>query len=317
MSFNLANAWKDIYGHKAPTAHQKQSYQRLRPGVQDILTADAEVHARQRQALSPAFSEKALRGQEPLITSHVDQLVTQLERHIKHTENEVLDMRKWMEYVTFDIIGELALNTHFDCLQNSNYSPWVTILTRFFKSVAYVVNAKLLGPVMFPLLMLFAPIKDLKGGKDHIRLSMESVQSRLKATDTSNHPDLWTYILQHNEKASEASHMTVPEMEINAAILLPAGSETMASALSGALYLLAKHPTVKKKLYSELSAHLASESKIDISSITTLPYLQAVLDETLRLYPPFPASLQRKVPKGGAVIAGQEVSEDVRDAETT
>lgn len=76
------------------------------------------------------------------------------------------------------------------------------------------------------------------------------------------------------------------------AILL-GGSDTTAVVLTWALSLLLNHPHVMKKVQDELELHVSRNRLVDESEITKLVYLQAVIKETLRLYPAAPLSGQR------------------------
>lgn len=93
--------------------------------------------------------------------------------------------------------------------------------------------------------------------------------------------------------------------------MIIAGSETTATTLSGVTYLLASHPEVLAKLEDELSSTFASEDEIDLLSVQKMSYMLAVLNETLRIYPPVPTAIPRKAQAGGDMICGQYVPEDV------
>jgi cytochrome P450 len=73
--------------------------------------------------------------------------------------------------------------------------------------------------------------------------------------------------------------------------LFVAGHETLANALTWACYLLAQHPHVTSKLLSELEAQLAGQPPTP-GDLERLPYLEQVVKEVLRIYPPA-ASLSR------------------------
>ncbi|KAL9039403.1 MAG: hypothetical protein Q9214_004893 [Letrouitia sp. 1 TL-2023] len=302
LSFITPGSWKDIYGHGSVRQFSRHGYARLRPDVHNLLTAPDEDHARQRAAFSRAFSEKAIREQEPLIDAHINRLIDQLQR--KAESQAEIDMVKWLEFVTFDIIGDLALSTQFGCVESSDYHPWVSLLMSFFKSVTYVINAQAFGP-LFPLLMLFAPFADLKKGKDHVRMSAEKVQQRLAAGEDPARSDIWTYVLRHKDEKA----MSEGEMESNGALILPAGTETISTALCGTIYLLSQNPHALKKLRNELQSHISSEKDITIAAITKLPYLHLVIDESLRLYPPFSGGLKRKAQLGGGFVSNYFVPE--------
>lgn len=91
----------------------------------------------------------------------------------------------------------------------------------------------------------------------------------------------------------------------NSRILIIAGSETTASALSGATFFLASNPKVLTKLTAEIRGAYASEEEIDMASTARLEYLEAVIEETLRTYPPIPTVAPRMTPPGGQEIMGE------------
>lgn len=98
---------------------------------------------------------------------------------------------------------------------------------------------------------------------------------------------------------------------MNASLLIIAGSETTATLLSGATYLLTTNPEALRRLTEEVRSTFKTEEEIDFTSVSSLQYMLACLDEALRMYPPAPLGLPRQTPKGGATIAGHYVPEDV------
>lgn len=110
---------------------------------------------------------------------------------------------------------------------------------------------------------------------------------------------------------SHVQTMSRTEIYDNASLLIGAGSETTATALSAATYLLAMNPDVLARLVTEVRESFSSESQIDFVSVQKLDYMLAVLDETLRLHPPSPNANLRSVCDGGDVICGQFVPHGV------
>jgi cytochrome P450 len=91
--------------------------------------------------------------------------------------------------------------------------------------------------------------------------------------------------------------------------IIVAGSETLTTALAGAVHYLLRNPSSLSRLIAENRAAFQAEDEITNARAATLPYLNAVLTETLRMVPPLPDGLRREVPRGGAVIAGIHVPE--------
>lgn len=109
--------------------------------------------------------------------------------------------------------------------------------------------------------------------------------------------------------------MTQSEIIANSRIILLAGSETNASLLSGATYYLLQNPDCLRRAQSELRTVFDKEEKITLSSVSTpnlLPYLEAVIHESMRCYPSVPATLPRRTGPEGATIDGKFVPGKVR-----
>ncbi|KAL8840166.1 MAG: hypothetical protein Q9176_004014 [Flavoplaca citrina] len=89
-----------------------------------------------------------------------------------------------------------------------------------------------------------------------------------------------------------------------------AGSETSASAMSGCLYHLSKTPAVMKQLKDEIRAKCDFEKDITFEDLANFPFFDAVIHESMRLYPAQPIFIPRIIPKGGRTIAGVFVPEN-------
>lgn len=87
-----------------------------------------------------------------------------------------------------------------------------------------------------------------------------------------------------------------------------AGSETVASTLSGALFLLGTHPRCLAAVVHEIRSAFASPCDVNIMNTKKLKYFQAAVAETMRVYPPVPGALPRiSPPPAGNFILGKFV----------
>ena len=106
--------------------------------------------------------------------------------------------------------------------------------------------------------------------------------------------------------------MSRDEIVGNSGILIVAGSETTATLLSGATYYLLKNPAVLEKLKAEVRGRFQSADDINVVSTGQLQYLHAVLEESLRRYPPVPFRLPRRTGSEDEIIDGHTVPPKVR-----
>ena len=240
-----------------------------------------------------------------MVLSYLQKLIEEL---TKRTEQE-LDLVRWFDFTTFDVIGDLSFGEPFDCLTTSVYHPWVETLLQVVVAVSFIHAAQLYPP-FDKILMSLAPKKALEIRDNHTNMSNEKVNRRLEAG--IKRPDFWSHILRHNDEKG----MSLPEMQVNAATLIIAGSETISTTCSGATYYLCKNPAFKEQLFDEIRGSFESEAQITMASVAPLRLLHATLTEGMRLFPPAPAGAPRMTPPEGETIGGHFVPGGVSSLST-
>lgn len=105
--------------------------------------------------------------------------------------------------------------------------------------------------------------------------------------------------------------MTREEIMKNSGTIILAGSETTATLLSGVTFYLLKNPSAMSKLTKELRITFPDPADMTIVKLSGLPYLNACLQEALRIYPPAPGMLPRRTLSGGAMINGYYIPENI------
>ncbi|KAF2105449.1 putative cytochrome P450 monooxygenase [Lophiotrema nucula] len=300
LSFIVETAWKDIYMHKQGRPQfQKVAGQRPSHGAYSIMTAPDDAHARQRKMLSHAFSSKALMEQEPLLKTYVDMLVAIVRDYAR--QNRAIDMVAYFEYTTFDIIGDLCFHESFHNLEERRAHAWLGLLRYSFKA----------GPLLLALQNLPFSETFLRGIRRRaapkrvqmVQQGRDRVTKRL--AEGEGRPDFMTRILPHLRE--DGTGISRAELDLTMLALVVAGAETTATTLSGCLYHLTQNPHVLKKLQDEVRTTFPGCESINMLGVSRLPYLLAVIEETLRVYPPIAIDLPRRTPPEGAAICGQWV----------
>lgn len=310
LSFTAAQAWKDIYGHRqGHKGLQKDPvFYGLPPeGVHQIVSTPSDAdHSRMRRLLAHAFSEKALREQEPLIISYVDTFVDKLRQQIHGPVGGKVDLVRWYNFTTFDIIGDLAFGESFHCLEHKEYHSWVSTIFKSIKFLAYLQVARRFPPLT-EAINLFLPRQLREQRRKRMQYNKDRVDKRLELGTDVDRPDFISYILRHNDEKG----MSRLEIQACAAILTTAGSETTASLLSGVTFHLLNNPDAYKKLVDEVRTTFKHEGEINSIAVAQLPYLNAVLEEGLRMYPPTPCAIPRVTSPEGDEICGQWIPGNV------
>ena len=277
-------------------------------GAPDIFSADDEsVHARLRRLLIPIFSDNATGNQEALMQRYVDLLIKRLREkaHDRASQGQA-DISAWLNWTTFDMVGDLAFGESFGCLQAGDYHPWVTLVFDNVKAVS-IMSAIKQFPWIDSIIQFLLSGVMARAIRHHQALTIEKVNRRLERK--TQRGDFMDVILLHKGTDQE---MTRDEIYANSNLLIMAGSETAAAAMAGCFYFLDRNPEVSYRLRQEIRSKFQSETQITIKALADLPYLTAVLQESMRIYPPQPVFTPRVAPKGGGVIMGHFVPENVR-----
>ena len=301
LFFIDAQAWQDIYGfHQGKPNFPKNPlwFQPGDNGIHSILSANDADHSRYRRLLAHAFSERALRQQEELILSYVELLISRLRGLTASPETNVVDLVKWFNYTTFDIVGDLSLGETFGCLAESRYHGWVEILFAQFKLASIFVGLRYYG--LDKLVKLIVPKSVVKKRLQHASIANDRIQARYDQGKSVPKSDFMTYIQRHNDEKG----MTYPEIEATLRTLVVVGSETTGTELSAVVRNLLRHPSALEKLTEEIRQAFSSPSEINAERTASLEYLDAVIEESLRLCPPVPLGMPRVVPEGGAEVSG-------------
>ncbi|KAL3417868.1 Isotrichodermin C-15 hydroxylase 4 [Phlyctema vagabunda] len=306
LSYTNGEAWPTIYGfaNKDGTGNfekDAQWWNKTISGVENILTADDAAHRRMRRLQNPAFSERALKAQESVIAGYTSLLIKQLHGQASSPDTAIVDIVAWYSFITFDAIGDLAFGEPFYCLRDAKWHWWISAIFDIFQAGTYLRAARRFPAPFFQMLLLFIPKRLLKTRHTQFQFSVDRVNKRLEKD--SERPDFMSFIVEANEEKG----MSVEEMYVASQVLISAGSETTATALVGATYLLLENPETFEQLKTEVRERFQEEKEITIQSTKELPYLNAVLEETLRLCPPGPGTFPRTVPMPGKMVCGQFV----------
>jgi cytochrome P450 len=313
LAFNTPQAFRDIYGARTGGCFAKDRSHYLPPanGVDHLVCAvDNAVHARQRRLLAHAFSDRALRDQEGLIRGYVDTMIGKLRAEITRTNSARIDISNWMNYTTFDITGDLLFGESFDCLKDSRLHPWIQLIFSSIKALAIAGVANQF-PVLGSIFHAMIPKAVKRKAIEHFNLAAQKVDRRLETNMTR--PDFISAILQNGLSEAKGQYldggriMSRAEIHSNAFILIVAGSETAATLLSGCIFYLCTNPLIMSRLVSEIRSTFTKEDEITFRNAASLTYLAAVIEESLRMHPPFVTSLTRITPPGGSMIDGHYV----------
>ncbi|EHK46645.1 hypothetical protein TRIATDRAFT_90002 [Trichoderma atroviride IMI 206040] len=299
LAFCHPDAMNNLSSHRKPGQLENGKEESRSLSVpHSIIGASRTDHTRMRKSMTNGFSQQSMISQQPLIKVYIDKLFEKFQEASE--KGEKIDAVAWYNYTTFDIVGDLAFGEPFGCLEESTYHPWVDLIFKSIKGIAFDSSFRRMG-YLHAILMSLVPKSMKDKFEQHKKLSEEKVVKRLKS-DT----DRKDFIASMTSRKGK-DELSLQELAVNAGILVIGGSETTATALSAATYFLGTNPEPLKKLCEEVRSAFNNEAEIDLFSVGRLNYMLAVLDEAMRLHAPVPATTPRTINELGDTIAGYYV----------
>ncbi|KAH1355451.1 hypothetical protein KXW75_002462, partial [Aspergillus fumigatus] len=287
-----------------------------------LILSEGAAHKKQRKALTPAFNIKNIRSLYSLMWEKTGLFLDELEKEIRQNPMEgtspedgvgKVEMSMWASRLTLDIIGPAAMGRDFRSLHNPENKvadSFLAILEPTKEKMAFLA-------INFILPQWFAR-----------RLPWRL--NNVIDTETGFLRDLCKDIVREKRNTIVSSNMTAKELEADILgtmmvggdftddelvdqmlTFLAAGHETTASALTWACYLLTLHPDVQERLRTEIREHIPSGNHpISWSDLESMPLLNGVCQEVLRLYPTVPITIREAV--RDTTIAGKHVPKGTR-----
>ncbi|ROV96091.1 hypothetical protein VSDG_05050 [Cytospora chrysosperma] len=301
VTYVAPHAWKEIYAAKPQLLKDPQSMTPPLNGSDSLFTAIGDNHRRIRGAFVNAFSDRALREQSSIVEDYVGQFISRLKGEIASQKNHVIDIQQIVGYCMFDIISDLTWGESPRALQTFGDLDWYN---RFFLHAQFSTIRNCLSrfsPLEHILHYFFLGITS-KQRLANTKLTNERIDRRLAARDSRS--DFMTPLVG---KISEDSNKGITKSEVltNGLAVVIANSQLSTIAITTACYFLMRQPQTFQTLAEEVRGHFQDEAGITVASTTSLPYLNAVINETLRLHHPTPGSMPRITPKEGMLIGGQ------------
>lgn len=126
----------------------------------------------------------------------------------------------------------------------------------------------------------------------------------------SDRKDLFRHLLAEDDETE--LKFTQAQLNSNANLVIVAGADTTSSAMTQIFRILAKDERVCKRLREEIDAMVAEGKGLTVESTKTLPYLNAVVNEALRLMNPLPTGVHAGTPPAGLTISGTYIPGNVQ-----
>ncbi|QWG13450.1 cytochrome P450 [Bradyrhizobium sediminis] len=245
----------------------------LRPVLgEGLLIAEGRAWKHQRRTLAPAFTPRAVATLVPHMVAATDETIAKLQA----ASAGPVDLREAMQRMTLEIAGR----TMFSFGMDRHGAALRDFVMEYGERLARPHFLDLLLPLSWPSPQDFSRARFRKRWTRFVAMLMAE---RRAAGKNEGAPPRDLFDLMTAARDPETGEaFTDEQLGDQVATMILAGHETTATALFWSLYLLALDPDTQEQLAAEVKGADVS----DASDVERLKFTRAVVDETMRLYPP-------------------------------
>ena len=308
---------------------------RVRTGLRALPFAEGEEHKQQRKVLTPAFSYGQIKALVPTFWERSVQLRDKIEQVIEATGKAgsggegVVEVAQWLSLVTLDIIGVAGFGYECNALASApiaggkaeSGSELAEAYDILFNQGGRAARIRGLLSAIFPLIA-YLPVRRKRQVEKAMaiicRVADKIIQEKkaevAKTSDSGE--ELGRDIVTTMLKSGHYSTETDSPIGDQVLAFLVAGSETTATAVTWAIYLLSlpKRRHMQERLRAEIYSHFPDglPETVTYEALESLKYMRNVMMEVLRLRPPLTVTLRQAahdttlggefVPKGTYIV---------------
>ncbi len=235
-----------------------------------LLTSEGDFHLRQRRLAQPAFHRQRLAGYAEAMSAYAART------RERWRDGAVVDIHQEMMRLTLDIVAKTLFDADVKAEAQDIREALNTFMSMF---------NRLNSPLAEWLDRL--PLASNKRFWD-ARARLDAIIYRIineRRSSGQDRGDLLSMLLHAQDVEGDNTRMTDMQLRDEAVTIFLAGHETTANALTWTWYLLSQNPAIEEKLHAEIETVLG-ERLPTFDDLPRLKYTEAVLAESMRLYPP-------------------------------
>jgi cytochrome P450 len=251
----------------------------LAPSAGDgLFTSEGEDWRQLRRTLAPMFSPRNVTG----FTAVMNEAAMRVVRRLTRREGRVVDMSIEMTRVTLDVLERTIFTQGLD----RDPDALGRAITSLFGAIGPIDPLDVLKmPEWIPRIGRLRARPAIRFFGDVVS-ELISTRRALLESDEEAPRDILTLLLEARDPETGAP-LDDASVGANIVAFIGAGHETTANTLSWTLYLLSQSPEALTRLTAEID-EVVGEGEVTATHLPRLVYARAVLEESMRLYPPAP-----------------------------
>ncbi|KAJ7267492.1 high nitrogen upregulated cytochrome P450 monooxygenase 2 [Mycena rebaudengoi] len=270
-------------------------------GIRDLPT-----HIQRRKVWNSALNTASVKAYEPILWTRLDQLVDIFESGAERAQGDGAEhnLTDLLSFFAYDYMGDIAFGGAFELMRDGDAHGVWKIMESGLRFHAYTGHIPWSLPFLSALFSFFPAAS--APGKKLVDYAVKVATTRI-SRGSQRVKDMSFHLL--NEGTQPSNPPPLGDYIRDAYFAIIAGSDTVATTMSCIFFHLLSDPKQFARLRNEIdTAFPRSEGQVPADNSTKLgemPYLNAVINEALRMNPPVPTGLQRAPVAGsGGKVAG-------------
>ncbi|CAI6339949.1 unnamed protein product [Periconia digitata] len=249
-------------------------------------TRSPQLHQQRRKIWDQGLSTKALRIYQERVAEHV----TSLSNNIRGRLGQSRNCTELFYFFGFDVMGDTAFGKDFNMLKSNIQHPIVEIM----RSGTYIMGR------LTPVPWLVTVLASLPGVNKNFERLESYAEEHIYALskESQGGEGIMSKLIDAARSPSDPQKIEMYHLGADAMVVIIAGSDTVSIASSFMFYHLALNTEHVAKLRTELEGVDIRDNR----ALQSLVHLNALINETLRLYPPVITGPLRQTPPEGLQI---------------
>ena len=270
-----------------------------------FCVTNPKEYARRNRLVAPAFSQKSTDALEVELTRPlVQKWIQRLKERLGNKDHAVINFTDWIDFVITEVVGKVSFGMEFGYLDKLEKHPGLHLVSDTARTMAIVScmpSLKWFLPLMISWRKLYRTVKYMDNIGEYIKTCNSKIEQGEKAAKTS----ICAMIKQTGAETDDA--LTLSELVDECTVFVIAGADTTATVINNCFFYLAKHPEIQDKVVKELHEHYDSLDDVLTADIAKLPYLHAVLRESMRIWPAVTGHQERINREEDSIISGYHI----------
>ena len=235
-----------------------------------LLTIDGEKHRQQRRAVQPAFHKKQVEGYAAIMEQYTQELLKTWHA------GDTVDMSRAMQELTLRIVSKCLFSIDLSSQLGPLSDAFDGIIGTSTSMAESLLNIRIDNPI--------TGYGRRMAASRQLDMLIYTLIAQRRDDDRDYH-DVLSMLMSAQDAEEPGTKLTEKQIHDHILTFLAAGHETTAITLVWTFYLLSQYPQVRIKLQDEIRSVLAGREPT-LDDLARLPYLDWVLNESMRLYPP-------------------------------